>query len=188
MLMGRPPCPRMKGKQALGNSMVQYNWFLQLFHAFIFFNWFVHYISIFHYFLAAVIYPSLAQLHEGINEVEDRKQKAICIERYRRREEDHKRVISEIDDNIEEECGICMEINNKVVLPTCSHAMCIKCYRDWYLSFLFSLYCRAKFSIREHLSFVLDNKTLLHDQDEMIGPHNSYVSRLHCQLVILQSI
>ncbi|KAI5008599.1 hypothetical protein ZWY2020_009647 [Hordeum vulgare] len=79
----------------------------------------------------AVIYPSLAQLHEGINELEDRKQKAICIERYRRREEDHKRVISEIDDNIEEECGICMEINNKVVLPTCSHAMCIKCYRDW---------------------------------------------------------
>ncbi|KAM3371642.1 hypothetical protein ACQJBY_018836 [Aegilops geniculata] len=67
----------------------------------------------------------------GINEVEDRKQKAICIERYRRREEDHKRVISEIDDNIEEECGICMEMNNKVVLPTCSHAMCIKCYRDW---------------------------------------------------------
>jgi len=41
-------------------------------------------------------------------------------------------VISEIDDNIEEECGICMEINTKVVLPTCSHAMCIKCYRDWY--------------------------------------------------------
>ncbi|XBI89501.1 hypothetical protein VPH35_027298 [Triticum aestivum] len=131
MLMGQPPCPLMKGKRALGNSMVQYNCFLQLFHAFIFFDWFVHYVSIFHYFLAAVIYPSLAQLHEGINEVEDRKQKAICIERYRRREEDHKRVISEIDDNIEEECGICMEINNKVVLPTCSHAMCIKCYRDW---------------------------------------------------------
>ena len=188
MLMGQPPCPLMKGKRALGNSMVQYNCFLQLFHAFIFFDWFVHYVSIFHYFLAAVIYPSLAQLHEGINEVEDRKQKAICIERYRRREEDHKRVISEIDDNIEEECGICMEINNKVVLPTCSHAMCIKCYRDWYLSFLFSLYCRAKFSIREHLAFVLDNKTLLHDQDEMTGPQNSYVSWSHCQLVILQSI
>lgn len=91
----------------------------------------------------AVIYPSLAQLHEGINEVEDKKQKAICIERYRRREEDHKRVISEIDDNIEEECGICMEINGKVVLPTCSHAMCIKCYRDWYKSALFSLYRQA---------------------------------------------
>ncbi|KAG8079487.1 hypothetical protein GUJ93_ZPchr0007g6034 [Zizania palustris] len=79
----------------------------------------------------AVIFPSLMQLHEGINEVEDKKQKAICIERYRRRDEDQKMVISEIDDNIEEECGICMEINSKVVLPTCSHAMCIKCYRDW---------------------------------------------------------
>ncbi|EEC82625.1 hypothetical protein OsI_27211 [Oryza sativa Indica Group] len=79
----------------------------------------------------AVIFPSLMQLHEGINEVEDKKQKAICIERYRRRDEDQKMVISEIDDNIEEECGICMEINGKVVLPTCSHAMCIKCYRDW---------------------------------------------------------
>lgn len=79
------------------------------------------------------------QLNEGINEVEDRKQKAICTERYRRRDEDQQMVISEIDDNIEEECGICMEVNNKVVLPTCSHAMCIKCYRDWYrflLSFL----------------------------------------------------
>ncbi|GJN33331.1 hypothetical protein PR202_gb21922 [Eleusine coracana subsp. coracana] len=80
----------------------------------------------------AVIFPSLMQLHEGINEVEDRKQKAICTERYKRRDEDQKMVISEIDDNIEEECGICMEVNNKVVLPTCSHAMCIKCYRDWY--------------------------------------------------------
>ena len=82
--------------------------------------------------LAAVIFPSLMQLHEGINEVEDKKQKAICIERYKKRDEDPKMVTSEIDDNIEEECGICMEINTKVVLPTCSHAMCIKCYRDWY--------------------------------------------------------
>jgi hypothetical protein len=79
------------------------------------------------------------QLHEGINEVEDKKQKAICLERYRRRDEDQKTVISEIDDNIEEECGICMEINSKVVLPTCSHAMCIKCYRDWYKSALLFL-------------------------------------------------
>ncbi|XP_062190088.1 E3 ubiquitin-protein ligase AIRP2-like [Phragmites australis] len=79
----------------------------------------------------AVIFPSLMQLHEGINEVEDNRQKAICIERYRRRDEDQKMVISEIDDDIEDECVICMEINSKVVLPTCSHAMCIKCYRDW---------------------------------------------------------
>ncbi|CAD6222733.1 unnamed protein product [Miscanthus lutarioriparius] len=90
----------------------------------------------------AVIFPSLMQLHEGINEVEDKKQKAICLERYRRRDEDQKTVISEIDDNIEEECGICMEINSKVVLPTCSHAMCIKCYRDWRLRSQSCPFCR----------------------------------------------
>lgn len=116
--------------------LVNFGSIFALFFSFLLFNClFIRYL----FFLAAVIFPSLMQLHEGINEVEDRKQKAICTERYRRRDEDQKMVISEIDDNIEEECGICMEVNNKVVLPTCSHAMCIKCYRDWYgvlLSFL----------------------------------------------------
>ena len=30
-----------------------------------------------------------------------------------------------------DECGICMELRGKVVLPNCSHTMCIKCYRQW---------------------------------------------------------
>ncbi|GKD49515.1 zinc finger, RING/FYVE/PHD-type containing protein, partial [Tanacetum coccineum] len=30
----------------------------------------------------------------------------------------------------EEECGICMESNDKLVLPKCSHAMCSNCYDD----------------------------------------------------------
>uniref|UniRef100_A0A0D9WB95 RING-type domain-containing protein n=1 Tax=Leersia perrieri TaxID=77586 RepID=A0A0D9WB95_9ORYZ len=80
----------------------------------------------------AVIFPSLMQLHKGISDVDDRRQKAICTERYRRRDEDEsKRQVSEIDAEREEECGICMEMNNKVVLPNCSHAMCMKCYRQW---------------------------------------------------------
>uniref|UniRef100_A0A0E0KWV9 RING-type domain-containing protein n=1 Tax=Oryza punctata TaxID=4537 RepID=A0A0E0KWV9_ORYPU len=80
----------------------------------------------------AVIFPSLMQLHKGISDVDDRQQKAICTERYRRRDEDEsKRQVSEIDVEREEECGICMEMNNKVVLPNCSHAMCMKCYRQW---------------------------------------------------------
>jgi hypothetical protein len=102
------------------------------------------------------------QLHEGINEVEDRKQKAICTERYRKREEDQKMVMSEIDDNIEEECGICMEVNNKVVLPNCSHAMCIKCYRDWYefpLPFLQTSYIRV-------IDLTYWQLTCVYDQDE----------------------
>ncbi|XP_038971081.1 E3 ubiquitin-protein ligase AIRP2-like [Phoenix dactylifera] len=79
----------------------------------------------------AVIFPSLMQLHKGITEMEVKKQKAICMERYRRRDEDERRQFSEIDIEREEECGICMETNSKVVLPNCSHAMCMKCYREW---------------------------------------------------------
>ncbi|CAL5029232.1 unnamed protein product [Urochloa decumbens] len=80
----------------------------------------------------AVIFPSLMQLPKGISDVDDRRQKAVCTERYRRRDEgDSKRQVSEIDAEREEECDICMEMNSKVVLPTCSHAMCIKCYRQW---------------------------------------------------------
>lgn len=86
-----------------------------------------------HCIVAAVIFPSLMQLPKGISDVDDRRQKAACTERYRRRDEDEgaKRPVSEADIEREEECGICMEMNGKVVLPSCSHAMCIKCYRQW---------------------------------------------------------
>uniref|UniRef100_A0A1D1ZBS4 RING finger protein 141 n=1 Tax=Anthurium amnicola TaxID=1678845 RepID=A0A1D1ZBS4_9ARAE len=79
----------------------------------------------------AVIFPSLLQLQKGITDVEDKRQKAICIERYKRRDDEERRPFSEIDAEREEECGICMEFNSKFVLPNCSHAMCLNCYREW---------------------------------------------------------
>ncbi|XP_020163396.1 E3 ubiquitin-protein ligase AIRP2 [Aegilops tauschii subsp. strangulata] len=81
----------------------------------------------------AVIFPSLMQLEHGISDSDDRRQRAACSEGYRRRDEpeDSKRPVSEIDAEIEEECGICMELNSRVVLPNCSHDMCINCYRQW---------------------------------------------------------
>jgi hypothetical protein len=42
-------------------------------------------------FFAAVIFPSLMQLHEGISDIDDRRQNAICAERYRRDEDGSKR-------------------------------------------------------------------------------------------------
>jgi hypothetical protein len=48
----------------------------------------------------------------------------------RRRMEDWKQVSSR-DVEREDECRICMEACTKMVLPNCSHAMCIKCYRYW---------------------------------------------------------
>ncbi|XP_078427432.1 E3 ubiquitin-protein ligase AIRP2-like isoform X2 [Wolffia australiana] len=93
----------------------------------------------------AVIFPSLLQLQEGITDVEDRQQRALCIERYRRRDEGDSSRSSEInpdglneeeekeeeDEEEEEECEICMEVNGRIVLPNCGHGLCLKCYRDW---------------------------------------------------------
>ncbi|KAF3506012.1 hypothetical protein F2Q69_00001004 [Brassica cretica] len=79
----------------------------------------------------AVIFPSLLQLQRGITDLEDRKQKEVCSMRYRKKDEGKKCELSEIEMEREEECGICMEMNSLVVLPNCTHSLCIKCYRDW---------------------------------------------------------
>uniref|UniRef100_A0A6N2KKV4 RING-type domain-containing protein n=1 Tax=Salix viminalis TaxID=40686 RepID=A0A6N2KKV4_SALVM len=71
----------------------------------------------------AVIYPSLLQLQRGVTDTEDKKQKAVCMERYRRRDDEEHRQPTDIDIEREEECEICMEMNSKIVLPNCNHAM-----------------------------------------------------------------
>ena len=78
-----------------------------------------------------MIFPSFLQLQGGITDLEDRKQKEACSLRYRNKDELERGKLSEIDIEREEECGICMEMNSKVVLPNCSHSLCLKCYRDW---------------------------------------------------------
>ncbi|KAK3188015.1 hypothetical protein Dsin_027576 [Dipteronia sinensis] len=79
----------------------------------------------------AVIYPSLLQLPRGVTDTEDKKQKAVCMERYRRRDDEEPMQRTDVDIEREEECGICMEMNSKIVLPNCNHALCLKCYREW---------------------------------------------------------
>ncbi|GKV26198.1 hypothetical protein SLEP1_g35541 [Rubroshorea leprosula] len=78
-----------------------------------------------------VIFPSLLQLHKGITDLEDRKQRDLCNIRYRRKDKLERGKLSEFDIEREEECGICMEVNSMVVLPNCSHSLCLKCYHDW---------------------------------------------------------
>ncbi|CAL5192291.1 unnamed protein product [Lathyrus oleraceus] len=81
-----------------------------------------------------VVFPSLLQLHQGITDVDDRKQKHLCATKYKRKELVNRGKSSEIDaEEDEEECDICcMEMNTMVVLPSCNHSMCMKCYRDWH--------------------------------------------------------
>jgi hypothetical protein len=79
---------------------------------------------------AAIIYPILQQLESSLIE-RDLKGKGRCKDIVaRRRMEDWRKSRSK-DVEREDECGICMETCTKMVLPNCSHAMCIKCYRDW---------------------------------------------------------
>ncbi|PKI40104.1 hypothetical protein CRG98_039476 [Punica granatum] len=80
----------------------------------------------------AVIYPSLLQLQKGVTDAEDKRQRAVCFERYKRREEAEQRQYYDIEFEKEDDCGICMDTNSKIVLPNCNHAMCTKCYHEWY--------------------------------------------------------
>ncbi|GBG59715.1 hypothetical protein CBR_g54820 [Chara braunii] len=45
-------------------------------------------------------------------------------------------------ENPDQECGICMEVNTKIVLPGCNHAMCIACFRDWHARSQSCPFCR----------------------------------------------
>ncbi|KAL7583289.1 E3 ubiquitin-protein ligase AIRP2 [Lactuca sativa] len=79
-----------------------------------------------------VLFPSILQLESGITDLEERKQKEIYSKRYSRKDGFDKGKLSDADVEREIECGICMETNSRVVLPNCSHSLCLKCYRDWH--------------------------------------------------------
>lgn len=90
----------------------------------------------------AYILPSLQQLQGGITEMEELKQKASSVDRYKKKYDDARGSISDLDLEWEQECGICMENNTKIVLPDCNHAMCLKCFRDWHSRSQSCPFCR----------------------------------------------
>lgn len=129
--MVRPQCRFTNGEQPLESSMVRIP--LQSLYpaSFPWIKWSEPLIQT----LAGVIFPSLLQLHRGITDVEERKQKEVFAKKYRRKDETDKGKLSMADLEREEECGICMEISSKIVLPNCSHSLCMRCYRNWYATF-----------------------------------------------------
>jgi hypothetical protein len=66
-------------------------------------------------------------------ELKDKTRSKDIIGRKRTEEWKKQQQLSDKDMEREDECGICMEICTKMVLPNCNHAMCINCYRDWYV-------------------------------------------------------
>ncbi|KAK1315155.1 hypothetical protein QJS10_CPA06g01282 [Acorus calamus] len=91
----------------------------------------------------AVIYPSLQQLEDNLAELEGCKDRGRCMDVISKKRADEKRKLSDKDVEREDECGICMEICTKIVLPYCNHAMCINCYRDWNMRSQSCPFCRG---------------------------------------------
>jgi hypothetical protein len=62
-----------------------------------------------------------------------------CLEMIVKNRLEDRRKLSDVELLREDECGICLEPCTKMVVPSCCHAMCINCYRDWYVIFKASL-------------------------------------------------
>ena len=86
-----------------------------------------------------VIFPSLLQLPSGITELDDRKQRKLCVDKFKRRDGD----FSQLDLEREVECGICLEVNAKIVLPDCTHSLCLRCFEEWNAKSKSCPFCRA---------------------------------------------
>ncbi|KAJ1295408.1 hypothetical protein BS78_01G221500 [Paspalum vaginatum] len=86
-----------------------------------------------------VIFPSLLQLPSGITDLDDKKQRTLCLKKFRRKDEE----LSEVDTERELECGICLEVGRRIVLPDCAHTLCVRCYEDWNAKSKSCPFCRA---------------------------------------------
>ncbi|KAK3043322.1 hypothetical protein RJ639_002565 [Escallonia herrerae] len=81
----------------------------------------------------AVILPTLQRLHENLSVLDVNQDEGQSLEMIMRKKSAKKKKHPDIDLEREDECGICLEPCTKMVLPNCCHAMCINCYRDWYV-------------------------------------------------------
>ncbi|KAK7379535.1 hypothetical protein VNO80_04998 [Phaseolus coccineus] len=83
----------------------------------------------------AVIYPSLRLLQGEFNN--DARNSYAEVNR--------KRLEKVQNENVEgdEECGICMENNMKMVLPDCGHSFCISCFHNWCMRSESCPFCRG---------------------------------------------
>ncbi|KAJ6808585.1 uncharacterized protein M6B38_164470 [Iris pallida] len=106
----------------------------------------------------AVIYPSLQQIESNLVEDED------CKYGSRGREIPGRR----LDMERENECGICLEICTKMVLPNCNHAMCLNCYRDWNIRSQSCPFCRGSIKrVQSRDLWVLTNNSDVVDTETL---------------------
>ncbi|KAM7259431.1 hypothetical protein ACFE04_015172 [Oxalis oulophora] len=159
-----------------------------------------------------VIFPSLCLLQRGVTDLEHRKQKEMCASKYRRKDELDKGKLSEIDIEREEECGICLETNNKFALPNCGHTLCLKCYEDWRERSQSCPFCRdslkkvnahdlwvypekrdvvdLSFILRENCKrlFMYIEKLPLVLPDTAVHPYNSHIGDIRVNFILIDFV
>ncbi|KAE8023604.1 hypothetical protein FH972_009281 [Carpinus fangiana] len=91
----------------------------------------------------AVIYPSLRQLEGEFIELEDSTLGSQSTEILARKRAEGRRKLSDNDLERDEECGICMENCTRMVLPSCGHALCNRCFHDWNVRSQSCPFCRG---------------------------------------------
>ncbi|OVA20507.1 zinc finger protein [Macleaya cordata] len=91
----------------------------------------------------AVIYPSLQLLEGDLTELEDKNKLSWCMEVSDTMRVKDRKMNSNEDPEIEDECGICMEACTKMVLPNCGHSLCISCFHDWNVRSQSCPFCRG---------------------------------------------
>ncbi|KAK9707481.1 hypothetical protein RND81_07G200400 [Saponaria officinalis] len=79
----------------------------------------------------AVIFPSLRQLEGYMIDLQESNKRTRNSDILNTKRVDEKRKLVDKESERDEECGICMEPGTKMVLPTCGHSMCIRCFHDW---------------------------------------------------------
>ncbi|KAK4485723.1 hypothetical protein RD792_008369, partial [Penstemon davidsonii] len=119
----------------------------------------------------AVILPSLQQLHYDLVELGSTNGKNL-VQKSKKVDRDVGGFVN-TDSERDDECGICLEPCNKVVLPNCCHAMCIHCYRDWNTRSESCPFCRG--SLRRVKSGDL---WVLTSKDDVVDPETVSIEDL----------
>ncbi|KAK8913578.1 hypothetical protein KSP39_PZI023786 [Platanthera zijinensis] len=122
----------------------------------------------------AVIYPSLQQLETYLFDKEE-----LAYDKGRNREiVGRKRGEEPRDSERDDECGICLEICTKMVLPSCNHVMCMNCYHDWNKRSQSCPFCRGSLKrVRSRDLWVLTGNG---DVVDPATAEKENVRRLHC--------
>ncbi|URE16492.1 zinc finger, RING-type [Musa troglodytarum] len=109
--------------------------------------------------LPTIIYPSLQQLESNLVEREQSNEKGRAKEMVGGKRMEEWKKLADRDLDRDDECGICLEVCTKMVLPSCNHAMCIKCYRDWNVRSQSCPFCRGSLKrVQSRDLWVLTNR------------------------------